>query len=102
MTRFDAATAVRRVADGRYQADLDGDFAFADAINGGYLMAVMLRAAVDASPHEHPIATSANYLRVAQAGPAEIVVEPRKTGRTVASSRVTLSQDGKPAVDLQV
>jgi acyl-coenzyme A thioesterase PaaI-like protein len=102
MTRFHAATAVRRVADGRYQADLDGDFAFAEALNGGYLMAVMLRAAVDASPHDHPIATSANYLRVAKAGPAEIVVEPRRTGRTVASSRVTLLQDGRPAVDLQV
>jgi len=102
MTKFDAATAVRRVADGRYQADLDGDFAFADALNGGYLMAVLLRAAVDASPHPHPIATRENYLRVATPGPAEIIVEPRKTGRTVATSRVTLLQDGKPAVDLQV
>src|SRR5581483_7274404 len=33
---------------------------------------------------------------------AEVWVEPRKAGRTTASSRVTLVQDDQPVVDLQI
>jgi acyl-CoA thioesterase len=102
MGEFGAATAVRRADDGLYHAELDGGYGIAEALNGGYLMAVLLRAAIDASPHQHPVATSANFLRVARPGPAEIAVEPRKTGRTTAAARVTLLQDDKPVVDAQV
>lgn len=102
MTRFDDATAVRRMGEGRYQAELDGRFGFAEALNGGYLMAVLLRAAVAESPHEHPVATSASFLRVAKPGPAEILVEQRKAGRTAAMARVTLLQADQPIIDMQV
>src|ERR1700737_1969530 len=86
MTRFDDATAVKRIAQGHYEADLDAAFGFAEALNGGYLMAVLLRAALDASPHAHPVATSANFLRVGKPGPADIWVESRKSGRTAATA----------------
>jgi acyl-CoA thioesterase len=102
MGGFGEATAVRRLADGRYRAEIDGDYGFAAAINGGYLMAVLLRAAIDATPHPHPVATSATFLRVARPGPAEIVVEPRKSGRTTSAARVTVLQDDLPVVDAQV
>ncbi len=102
MAKFDEATAVRRVAEGRYQAELDPGYSFVGTVNGGYLMAVALRAAVDASPHEHPVSTAANFLRTAQGGPAQVWVEPRKAGRTVATSRVTIVQNDDPIVDLQV
>ncbi|MBD2900157.1 hypothetical protein amrb99_91580 [Actinomadura sp. RB99] len=99
MSGFEAATAVKRVGDGRYEVDLDGDFGFAEALNGGYLMAVLDRAAVDASPHEHPIATATTYLRPAKPGRAELVVDTRKAGRTAATSLVSLVQDGRPVVE---
>ncbi|MFI0447197.1 thioesterase family protein [Actinomadura sp. 6N118] len=99
MSRFGEATAVERVADGRYNVELDQVFGYAEALNGGYLMAVLARAAVDASPHEHPVSTAASFLRVAKVGPAEVLVESRKTGRTAAMSRVTLVQGGEPVVD---
>ena len=99
MGRFEEATTVRRVGDGRYAAELDGEFGFAEALNGGYLMAVLARATVDASSHPHPVATSANFLRVGKPGPAEVRVEPRKTGRTTDVARVTLVQDDRPIVD---
>lgn len=102
MGRFDEATAVHRLGEGRYRAELDGDYGFAQALNGGYLMAVMLSAAIDAAPHPHPVATGASFLRVAQPGPAEVWVEPRKTGRTAAVARVTLVQEDRPIVDAQV
>ncbi len=102
MGGFGESTAVRRRGDGRYQAEIDGNYGFAEAINGGYLMAVLLRAAIDAGAHPDPVATSANFLRVARPGPAEILVEPRKGGRTTAVARVTLLQDDLPVVDAQV
>lgn len=102
MTRFDEATAVRKVEEGRYLAELDSGFGIGEALNGGYLMAVMLRAAVDSSPHAHPVATSANFLRVAKAGPAEVLVEQRKSGRTATSARLSLRQAGEPIIDMQV
>ncbi|MBT2209180.1 MULTISPECIES: thioesterase family protein [Actinomadura] len=99
MSRFGDSTAVRRVAEGRYETVLDGAFGFADAINGGYLMAILGRAAVEVSPHAHPVSTAATFQRVARPGPAEVIVEPRKVGRTAATSLVTLVQDGRRAVD---
>ncbi|QKW38697.1 thioesterase family protein [Actinomadura sp. NAK00032] len=99
MSGFGEATAVARVGDGRYEAVLDGDYGFAEALNGGYLMAVLARAAVDASPHAHPVSTATNFHRVAKPGPAQIIVDTRKQGRTAASALVTLVQDDRPIVD---
>ncbi|MFL6054883.1 MAG: thioesterase family protein [Actinoallomurus sp.] len=90
------------MAEGRYAVDLDGDFGIEEAINGGYLMAVMTRAVIDESPHPHPIATSASFLRVSKAGPAEVRVEPLKAGRTAAVARVTLIQDDKALVEATI
>ncbi|MES9536036.1 MULTISPECIES: thioesterase family protein [unclassified Actinomadura] len=99
MSGFGESTAVKPVGEGRYEAVLDEGYGIAQALNGGYLMAVLARAAVDASPHEHPVSTAANFHRVAKPGPAELVVDSRKVGRTAASSFVTLVQDGRPVVD---
>ncbi|MEU5877629.1 thioesterase family protein [Spirillospora sp. NPDC047279] len=99
MSRFGDATAVKRVDDGRYEADLDAGYGIGEALNGGYLMAVLARVAVDVSPHAHPVSTATSFLRVVKAGPAEILVEPRKTGRTAAMARLTLVQGGEAVVD---
>src|SRR4029077_21259276 len=81
MTIFDEATAVSRRADGLYDAVPDSRFAIVapggvtpPAVNGGALMATVLRAVLSESPHPHPIATSAHFLRIAQLAPAQIEV----------------------------
>ncbi|MEU8802805.1 thioesterase family protein [Spirillospora sp. NPDC048819] len=99
MSGFGEATAVKQVDEGRYETVLDAGYGIGEAMNGGYLMAVLGRAAVDASPHAHTVSTAAGFHRVAKAGPAEVIVESRKEGRTAAASRVTLVQDGRPIVD---
>lgn len=96
---FREATAVRRSGDGRYAVVLDGAYGFREALNGGYLMAVLIRAALDASGHPHPIATSAGFLRVAQPGPAEVRIERSKSGRTTDVTRATLVQNDRPVVE---
>ncbi|WP_329253115.1 thioesterase family protein [Actinoallomurus sp. NBC_01490] len=99
MSGFGEATAVRRTGEGRYAVALDGDFGFEQALNGGYLMAVLARAALDASGRPYPISTAASFLRVAKPGPAEVLVETRKSGRTAEVARVSLVQDEAPIVD---
>ncbi|MBB5997500.1 thioesterase family protein [Streptomonospora salina] len=99
MTRFDTATAVTASsAEGGYTADLDAGYLIGQAMNGGYMMAVMQRAALEASPHPHAVSSSFNFLRPAGAGPAAVETEVLKAGRTVATVRVTLRQAGKPCV----
>ena len=54
---------------GAITADLDpGWDVGGDVLNGGYLLAVAARAAVLDSPHPHPVALSASYLRATGPG----------------------------------
>jgi acyl-coenzyme A thioesterase PaaI-like protein len=109
MTIFDQATAVRRCAEGRYEVRPDQRFALVapggktpPVVNGGVMVATMLRAVLDSSPLPHPVATSAHFLRVARLAPAEVAVSWLKTGRTAATARATLVQDGQPALEITV
>ena len=109
MTIFDEATAIRRTGEGRYEARPDQRFALVapggstpPAVNGGVLIATVLRAVLDCSPLPHPVATSAHFLRVAKLAPAQIEVTWLKTGRTAATARATLLQDGQPVLETTV
>ncbi|MFG3441767.1 thioesterase family protein [Nonomuraea sp. NPDC047897] len=93
MTKFDEATQAIRVDETTYDVCLDPGYAIGGPLNGGYLMAVVLRAAVDAAPFEHPVSTTAQFLRAPVAGPARVEVERVKTGRTVAFLRARLVQN---------
>ena len=106
MTTFDEATAVTRRAEGLYDALPDARFAIVapggstpPAINGGALLATVMRAVLSESPLPHPVATSAHFLRVAQLAPAEVQVTWLKHGRTAATARGALLQDGKVILD---
>jgi Acyl-CoA thioesterase C-terminal domain/Acyl-CoA thioesterase N-terminal domain len=109
MTIFDEATAVRRVADGRYEVQPDPRFALVapggtapPAVNGGVLVATVLRAVLDTSPHPYPVATSAHFLRVPLLKPAEVEVTWLRRGRTAATARAAVIQDGQTALDTTV
>jgi acyl-CoA thioesterase len=100
---FDAATAVRRAEGGGLVADLDPGWDVGGGIlNGGYLLAVAVRAAVLDSPHPHPVALSASYLRATAGGPAHLAVTPGPAGRTLAHSSVTLGGEAGPSLAVQV
>ncbi len=115
MTVFDEATAVRRRGEGLYDAEPDVRFALVappvagqpgsaapPAVNGGALLATVLRAVLDCSAHPHPVATSAHFLRVPQLAPARVEVTWLKHGRTASTARATLVQDGKAILDTTV
>lgn len=94
MTKFDEATQAIRVDENTYDVCLDPGYSIGGPLNGGYLMAVLLRAVADASPHEHPVSTTTQFLKAPTPGPAQVVVEQVKAGRTAAFSRATLVRDG--------
>ncbi|MFD1936523.1 thioesterase family protein [Nonomuraea mangrovi] len=99
MTKFDEATQAIRVEEGVYDVCLDPGYSIGGPLNGGYLMAVLLRAAVDASPHDHPVSTTTQFLRAPRPGPARVVVEQMKAGRTAAFARARLVQDDAPQLE---
>ena len=108
VSTFDEATAVRRTGDGRYEMRPDPRFAAPPsgqgppAVNGGVLLAAMLRAVLDGSPHPHPVATNAHFLRVPAIAPAQVEVTWLKHGKTAAMARASLVQDGKPMIEAMV
>jgi hypothetical protein len=106
---FDQATAVRRSGPGRYQVRPDERFALVapgaatpPAVNGGVMVATLLRAVLDTSPHPYPVATSAHFLRVPLLEPGEVEVTWLKRGRTAATARTALVQDARVVLDVTV
>ncbi|MFI6604594.1 thioesterase family protein [Nonomuraea sp. NPDC050536] len=99
MTKFDEATQAIRVDEHTYDVCLDPGYGIGGPLNGGYLMAVILRAAVDASPFEHPVSQTAQFLKSPVVGPAQVRLQQLKAGKTVAFTRATLVQDGVPQIE---
>jgi hypothetical protein len=100
---FDVATAVSRTEGGGLSAELDPGWDVGPGIlNGGYLLAVVARAALTASPHAHPVALAASFLRATPPGPAALTLTPGPAGRTLAHSSVLLAPAGGPSLAVQV
>ncbi|MBP2705249.1 thioesterase family protein [Microbispora sp. RL4-1S] len=102
MTKFDEATQVIRVDERTYDVCLDDGYSLGGPLNGGYLLATVLRAVVDSSPHDHPVSTSAQFLRAPRPGPARVEVEELRSGGTVTVTRARLVRDGTAFVETLV
>jgi acyl-CoA thioesterase len=96
---FDTDTRVDPAGDGVYRATLtDRWTALGGVPNGGYLLAVCVRALAGALPLPDPVVVSATFLRPAAPGPAEIATEVVRAGRRVATGEAQLRQDGREIV----
>jgi acyl-CoA thioesterase len=62
--------------------------------NGGYALALALAGAARALPHPDPFAVSAHFLRPTVPGPAEIVTERLRAGRSHSTAVARLLQAG--------
>ncbi len=67
--------------------------------NGGYLLALLGRAAARISTHQHVIAASAHYLRAPEPGPVQVHAELLRAGRSASQLRARLLQDGRSCVE---
>ena len=102
---FDAATAVRPTEhDDVFEAVVDERWTVGDKPNGGYLLALLGRAAREvARRHGAPgwevQSASVTYLRPPDLAPALVRTEILRQGRTASHVRAVLSQSGTDLVD---
>ncbi|MFJ4516409.1 thioesterase family protein [Streptomyces sp. NPDC088816] len=104
-SEFDRDTAVTRSEPGVYGLDLSAGWTIADAVNGGYLLAVLGRALADALPHPDPFTISAHYLTASRPGPAVVRTDVVRAGRTLSTGQAALFQrddDGREVERIRV
>ncbi|MGW0515948.1 thioesterase family protein [Crossiella sp. NPDC003009] len=105
MGDFQSATAVtRRAGTQDFDVVLDQGWGLEDIPNGGYLLAVLGRAATELAGQAHPHVTaiSGSFLQRGAPGPAVVTAEVLRAGRAATQVRARLSQDGLPRVEALV
>ncbi|MBB4684259.1 thioesterase family protein [Amycolatopsis jiangsuensis] len=98
-TTFAAVSGVKQRSATTFDADLSAAWTIGGRPNGGYLLATIARAAGMVAGQPDVLAASAHYLRPPSPGPASVVIEPVRSGRTVSQLRGRLEQDGLPQVE---
>jgi hypothetical protein len=98
---FDRATAVRGGPE-RWAAEVDAGWTVAGRPNGGYLLALVGRAGLEAVGQPHPLAVSAHFLSPAEPGGAELETRRLRAGRRLSTARVTLLQAGQARMEALV
>jgi len=96
-SRFELDTAVERAAEG-WGCDLRQRWHTGEGLNGGYLLAVMVRAMLGEAERPDPVTVTAHFLARPAAGPAKVRTEVVKRGRTFTTVTGVLLQDGRELI----
>jgi acyl-coenzyme A thioesterase PaaI-like protein len=99
---FAAVSALEPREAGSFAAEISEEWTIAGKPNGGYLLAMLGRAAAAVGEHPHPVTASAVYLRSPVPGPARVEAEVLRAGRSATQVRVRLNQEGTPCVEALV
>jgi len=92
---FSEATAVTPVGENKFDVELDGTWSISTKLHGGYLLAVVARAAGEVAEHPHLTAISGAFPSAPEPGPARVEVELLNSGRSQSQLRANLVQNGK-------
>ena len=101
-SHFAAVSALVPSGAGHFDAEVSPDWTIAAKPNGGYLLAMLGRAAVATGAHPHVIAASAHYLHSPNPGPITVHAEVLRAGRSASQVRTQLRQDGTLCVEALV
>ena len=84
VTEFDRTTARIPLVDrpGEFLVDLDAGRSSLVGVHGGYMCALVVRAAESMTPGREMRTMSASFLRTGQVGPATVMVPEVRQGRT--------------------
>jgi len=99
---FSTASRLRPLGDGTFAATLPSSWTVGGKPHGGFLVALLARAAVVAaggSPAADPLTVSAQFLRAPEVGPVLLRAEVRKTGRQTTVVGVHVEQRGQSCVE---
>lgn len=104
-SEFDRDTALTLREPGVHDIDLSAGWTIINAVNGGYLLAVLGRALGETLPHRDPFSISAHYLTASQPGPAVVRTDVVRAGRTLSTGQASLFQrdeDGREVERIRV
>ena len=99
---FAKVTEVTAGVAGHFDGVVDAEWTIGGKPNGGYLLAMMGRAATAVTAHQHVIAASAHYLHSPDPGPVSIETELLRGGRSASQVRSRMSQGGDACVEALV
>lgn len=105
MGTFLEATALTALGDGEFGAVLDAQWSVGTRLHGGYLLAVLGRAACESAGgngHPHVTAVSGCFVEPPEPGDAVARVETLRVGKSVAQVRAALVQEGRTRVEAHV
>lgn len=97
--RFGEVSEIRPAGPNRFEAEVDPEWTIGGKPNGGYLLAMLGRAATRDKAHDHPIAASAHYLRSPEPGAVGIETEVLRAGRSASQLRARMSQGDQVCVE---
>ncbi|MGI9323404.1 MAG: acyl-CoA thioesterase, partial [Pseudomonadales bacterium] len=101
MTSYQQETSVVQIADNLYQGRVSAAWNISDKPNGGYMIAIATQALSQTLAHPDPLSVTAHYLRPGiPDADCEIATTLIRQGRTLSTARATLSQEGKPRLEL--
>ena len=98
---FQRDTSVARLSGDddtvRFDTPVRAGWEVGEVSNGGYLLALIGRAMVDAAKRP-PLTVTSHFLVPVRPGPAMTTVDVVRSGRRFATVRATLERDGRPLV----
>lgn len=101
MSDYDQETAVSHLGSNRWSGHISGQWNIGENPNGGYLTSITMAAMLAAVDHPDPLTVTTHFLRPGLPdADCEILVDVIRTGRTLSNVRATLSQDGKPRLEV--
>jgi hypothetical protein len=99
---FDEVTRLAESEPGRFEGAVNPEWTIGGKPNGGYLLAMLGRAAASVGPHGDVIAASAHYLHSPVPGPVVVEAEVLRAGRSASQVRARLIQEGRACVEALV
>ena len=98
-SELDRAVASTRTAEGVHAVTVTDDWNTPNGTpNGGYVLAMVLKAVAQESPLPDPLAVSITYFRPPVTGDATIDVTALRIGKRVSTFEAVLTQGDKPVV----
>ncbi len=96
---FAGVSRIEETSPGRFGTLISPEWTIAGKPNGGYLLAILGRAATHVVSHQDVLAASAHYLHSPDPGPATIETDVLRAGRSASQVRTRLTQDGTACIE---
>jgi acyl-coenzyme A thioesterase PaaI-like protein len=96
---FTQVTALTPDGAGRFAAEVSPEWTIGGKPNGGYLLAMLGRAAAAVGQHPHVITAGACYLSPPDPGPVTVEADVLRAGRSASQVRARMAQDGRACVE---